>query len=391
MNIFNRILTIFFGICSCFSFCFCHSNNEPEPVHQTCKRTILIYMVANNSLGVGNYDTNDINEMVQASMDYGFNNGRLIVYHAPYNQNPTLLEIKDGKIEILKQYDQTQLSVSATRMQEVISDTKMHAPADDYGLILWSHANGWLQNGITPNPTKTIQNETHIERPLAFGEDQGKYMNITTLNDVVIDKNFSFIYFDCCYMGTIEVAYQLRHATPYIIASAPEIPANDMPYDYNLPLLFADIPMLKDACINTFDYYNIQKGINRSCAISLINTQHIEELAQATVAIYKLQPPLPIGFNPQKYTLDANCYYFDFGQYVEALSTNYPELLTDWTNAINKVIIYKASTPYMWNKLKIEHHSGLSTFIIDDITKATTKGYDQLQWWTDVANKLFIK
>ena len=276
-------------------------------------------------------------------------------------------------------------------MQEVISDTKMHAPADDYGLILWSHANGWLQNGITPNPTKTIQNETHIERPLAFGEDQGKYMNITTLNDVVIDENFSFIYFDCCYMGTIEVAYQLRHATPYIIASAPEIPANGMPYDYNLPLLFADIPMLKDACINTFDYYNIQKGINRSCAISLINTQHIEELAQATVAIYKLQPPLPIEFNPQKYTLDANCYYFDFGQYVEALSTNYPELLTDWTNAINKVIIYKASTPYMWNKLKIEHHSGLSTFIIDDITKATTKGYDQLQWWTDVANKLFIK
>ena len=76
---------------------------------------------------------------------------------------------------------------------------------------------------------------------------------------------------------------------------------------------------------------------------------------------------------------------------INYLSTNYPELLTNWTNAINKVIIYKASTPYMWNKLKIEHHSGLSTFIIDDITKATTKGYDQLQWWTDVANKLFIK
>lgn len=396
MNFINRILTIFFSIGTCISLCCCHSNNEPEPVPQTCKRTILIYMVANNSLGVENYDTNDINEMMQASTDYGFNNGRLIIYHAPYNQNPVLFEIKDGKILNLKQYDQTLLSVNAERMQEVISDTKTFAPANDYGLILWSHANGWLQNGIAPNQINSTQKKLQIENTntsnlLAFGEDHGKYMNITTLNEVITDENFSFIYFDCCYMATIEVAYQLRHATPYIIASAPEIPANGMPYDYNLPLLFADVPLLKDACINTFDFYNIQKGINRSCAISLINTQHIEELAQATAAIYKLQPSLPIGFNPQKYTLDANCYYFDFGQYIEALSTDHPELLSDWANAMNKVITYKASTPYMWNKLKIEHHSGLSTFIIDDITKATTKGYDQLQWWTDIANKLFFK
>lgn len=397
MDRIKRLTHILFAAIISLLLHSCGTKDEPHSEQKTCDRTILVYMVANNSLGSGNFDTNDLQEMLDASLNNDFNDGRLIVYHAPINQDPVLIEITEGNVKQLKQYDSTTLSVSSQRMRQVIDDTKQIAPASEYGLVLWSHANGWLQNGIEPPLNQEGITQKHIRQrkeyadknTLAFGEEQGKSMNITTLAEVVNDEDFCFIYFDCCYMATIEVAYQLRHATPYIVASATEIPADGMPYGHNIPLLFAKKPMLKDACANTFDYYNCQKGLQRSCAISLIDTRHIDQLAEVTSKIYESQPLLPDDFTPQRFTLDKNCYYFDFGQYIEALSQADTTLFNDWNAAIDKVVIYKAATPYMWNSLKINHHSGLSTYILDSIESATNKNYHQLQWWQDIAIKLW--
>ncbi len=397
MDKIKRLTHILFAVTFALLLYSCDSNETPKVDQKPCNRTILVYMVANNSLGAGNFDNNDLQEMLDASLYNNFNGGRLIIYHAPCNHPPALIEISDGNVRQLKQYDSTPLSVSSQRMQQVIDDTKQIAPASEYGLILWSHSNGWLQNGIEPPlsqdefPQSLIKQrkESADKNTLAFGEDQGKSMNITTLANVINDENFCFIYFDCCYMATIEVAYQLRHATPYIVASATEIPADGMPYNCNIPLLFAKKTMLKEVCANTFDFYNCQKGLQRSCAISLIDTRHIDQLAQMTSKIYESQPLLPNDFIPQRFTLDKNCYYFDFGQYVEALSQTDTTFFNEWKAAIDKVVIYKAATPYMWNSLKINHHSGLSTYILDSFESASNKNYHQLQWWQDVAIKLW--
>lgn len=384
MKTLNKIISILLLACIAITTYSC--NDDPKPAPTPIHRTILVYIVANNSLGYGHYDSSDLAEMVEASRNNSFNGGRLIIYHSTINQPPTLFEISNGKAIKLKEYDSSTLSVEASRMQQVITDTKNIAPANDYGLILWSHANGWLQTGI-PDDTLSLSGPT--KTPLAFGDDQEKQMNITTLAQVVNDENFSFIYFDCCYMSTIEVMYELRNATPYIIASAAEVPADGMPYDYNLPLLFENTPNLVGVCATTFDYYNSKNGSIRSCTMSLIDTEYISELASATADIYRLHPSLPADFTAQKFTLDKNCYYFDFGQYIEALSTDNPQLLEAWQRAIDNVVIYKAATPYMWNQLKLTHHSGLSTFILNSASNCSTKGYDQLQWWNDVASKLW--
>lgn len=371
------------AIIYCLSSC---NDNEPnmQEINEV-HRTILVYMVANNSLGIQKYDISDINEMKECAKYNDFNNGRLLIYHAPNDQNPSLIEIKGDSFITIKQYDQTLSSVSSERMQTVINDTKLLAPAIDYGLILWSHGNGWLQTGI--ETTKSLQKQT--SNTLAFGDDEGKHMNITTLTNIINDEGFSFIYFDCCYMATIEVAYELRNSTSYIIASTTEIPADGMPYEQNLPFLFENTPNLQKVCKNTFDYYNTQKGWAQSCAISLIDTKHLNELANKTASIYKTHPSLPANFSPQKFTLDTNCYYFDFGQYIEALCQHNENGYSAWKDAINKVVIYKAATPYMWNKLKLNFHSGLSTYILTDFSDSATKDYNQLQWWNNVASLLW--
>ena len=383
-KIFNTAICSIITFFATFIFISCN-DEEPKP-QNISNRTILVYMVASNSLGIGHYDTADIAEMIAASNSNNFNNGRLIIYHAPYGKNPSLKEVTNGQVVTLREYSQSTSSVEQKRMQEVIDDTKKIAPAHDYGLILWSHANGWLQNGIVENKALSHFDDTQKNNIFSFGDDKGKYMNITTLANVLNDENFSFIYFDCCFMASIEVIYELRKATPYIIASAPEIPADGMPYEQNIPLLFANNAKLKEVCATTFDYYNNQKGINNSCAISLIDTRHIDSLANATVTIYEQHTPLPNDFTPQKYSLEFNCYYFDFGQYVKALASNIDEF-KKWQEALNKVVIYKASTQYMWNKLKLEHHSGLSTYILHNSGDSIIKNYNQLSWWSDVASK----
>ena len=63
----------------------CHS--EPE---LQSRRTVLVYMIAPNSLGTGGFNADDIEEMLQAARNGGLNGGRLLVYHTSYTQSPTL-------------------------------------------------------------------------------------------------------------------------------------------------------------------------------------------------------------------------------------------------------------------------------------------------------------
>ncbi len=361
----------------------CDDNNEVGGGDEA-SRTILVYMVANNSLGTAGFDNSDIEEMKVAASNRGFNGGRLLIYHAPRSgEAPQLKEVTaTGEVVTLKEYSSAVSSVEASRMQQVIDDAKVIAPANDYGLILWSHANGWLQTGIED---RSIVN---TPEPTAFGEDAGKHMNVTTLAGILKDENFSFIYFDCCYMASVEVVYELRNTTPYIIASATEIPADGMPYSENLPCLFADTPDLRQACVNTYDYYNSRNDETRSCTISLIDTGHLDELASVTKAIYASGVTKPENYTPQKFMLESICYLYDFEHYIKAVSTD--EGMTDrWSEALSKTVLYKANTPYMWNSLKIKAHCGLSTFIVDQESDADTKGYRQLQWWSDVVGAKF--
>lgn len=371
-------------VCVMLLLCGC-SSQEPDAPPLT-KRTVLVYMVANNaSLGGAGYDTLDIEEMKAAAANGDLAGGRLIVYHAGVNAAPQLLDITQSGIVVLKTYDDSQYSVERARLEDVISDTKRYAPAEDYGLVLWSHASGWLQDGIS---------ETDEASTLSFGYDRGKKMNVSTLAKALTDKGFSFVYFDCCQMASVEVVYELRHATDFIVASAIELPIEGMPYDKNVKCFFTDTPDLIQAARNTFELYDGQENPeNRWCSMSVIDTSEIDPLADATRAIYSALPDmtLPPGYTPQKYQLDGRVYLYDFADYVNSMAEDYGVpalLLSEYDEAMHRAVIYKDATPLLYNTLPLTHHSGLSTFIMKSQQEAVTKNYNQLQWFADVASAL---
>lgn len=356
----------------------CNNNDEPAPVVPTIERSVLVYIVADNTLS--GYDSDDILEMLSAAEDGKFGDNRLFIYHAGRYAAPALKEVTANGLVKIKEYDTTISSVSDTRMQQVFNDFKRQSPSTHYGLVLWSHASAWTSSD---QPTGDISAQS-------YGDDKGAHMNIDVLANVVNDEEFEFIYFDCCHMASIEVAYELRHATPYIIGSASEIPSAGMPYDATMPyLLKGDV---EGAAQQTFEYYDRLAGANRTCTMSVIKTSELDNLAEATRLIFAKKPVLPENYKPFNYRTARPYYCYDLDHYVKALAGD-EAAYANFQEALSKAVIYKANTPKLWNSISLEGHCGLSCMILDYITglgnNLNWSYYYTTQWYRDVVAALY--
>jgi len=341
-------------------------------------------MVANNNLS--GHAHSDLFEMKQGMKRTG--SGRLLVYYHPQNAEPCLLEVlSDGSERTLKTYPSTPSSVTISRMREVISDFKQATPdALSMALVLWSHGTGWLaDDGSINDPDMDGTGDAGAtQSPLSFGWDgvyDPKKMKLPALAKALEGNNFDYIYFDCCHMATIEVAYELRKLTPYIIASPTELGMDGMPYDKNIPLLLSYKPQLEAAMSNTFNYY--PTPATNGCAITLIQTDGLQELA--TLCNEALSLDTPEGYTPVPYFRSSviPTGIFDMRHYYHALTETAPELRRKWDAAYYKVVKHSLSTPTVYG-LDASQFSGLGTHIISGNNTSSYLGYDETAWYNDI-------
>ncbi len=366
------------------SFCLvsCSDDDGPE-VKKESSRTLLVYMVSDNSLY--SFGESDLKEMLTAARNGGLkNDGRLLVYYAS-GVTPELREITPDGIVTLKTYDDVTSSVTVSTMRRVMADMHQLAPANDYALVMWSHSSGWLKPSVSAPQNRSwgVENSTG-----------GAEMSIPELADALRGEHFSFMYFDCCYMGNIETLYELRGITDYVVASPTEFPSDGMPYNLNVGCFFELVPDLKGAARNTFDYYDVQSGKYRSCTISVYDMSKIDRVAKATRNIMLENLILPADYTPQGYGVGNKFRdkYYDLGYYALSLTDN-ASLQSEFQSAMDDFVIYKEATDYMWDSLKLEHCSGVSSYIVkaDDegISKADNYGYFDLEWSDDVVIPAF--
>lgn len=363
--------------------------DEPNPAENKTPRTILIYMVSNNSLGTANADDADIAEIVTAARAGDFGRGRLMLFRAGTDGNQVLYEVTgEGVLEPVKTYDNGSYAISSQRMLEVMTDAKTLAPADDYGLIMWSHAYGWTQTG-------QVEDVAEAE-PKTWGDDGGHTMNITTLAGVLGKSRWSFVYFDCCFMGSVEVAYEFAPVLDTMVASASEIPLDGMPYDKNLKLLFASTPDLVGAARNTYEYYENQATeYDRTCTISVLDLRGMRALAEVTRPIYEASTSVAVSdFDNLALALNSRPLFYDFGVYVRGMANANrldASLVQAWNKAYADVVKYFRATPQLWSAVSLRNFTGMSTYIPRTADDMTYRNYDTLSWYTDVAASLYIK
>lgn len=275
------------------------SNEIPE--QQPAKRsgrTVLAYLISNNAgTSLDNDLRNNVIDMYTALGNMK-ESCTLLVFYRPYTgdaplSKPTLMSFyADGRGNInnvaaltgseltfdavcriaqKKEYTMnSQIATDPVVMEEVFTDMQTVAPSDSYGLILGSHATGWMKG--TSVPTK------------AFGDDNGYSIDIPDLADV-LKKSFSekldFVLFDACMMGNAEVGYELKDVTSHCIASVMETPVYGFPYDQILPYLYSENVDYSAVC-HEFVSFNKTKDVWGTCAV--MDCSQMENLASAVKA-----------------------------------------------------------------------------------------------------------
>lgn len=219
-----------------------------QPNSQTARRTVLVYMAAQNSLYQNAY--NDSTEIMNGRQ-YIADDDRMLVF-VDRGGRPCLYRVARqwAKPQIVKQWDDTDFnSTDPQRFDEVVRYVKEQFPSREYGLVMWSHADGWI-----PAADTCYAANAAMRRPWSFGIDTGRndmganegtQMEVTALAQVLEQNamHLKYIFFDACLMQNLEVDYTLRHVADYVVASPMSIPAAGAYYTHQLrDGLFADDP-----------------------------------------------------------------------------------------------------------------------------------------------------
>ncbi len=339
----------------------CHEN-IPAPAF-VAERTVVVYMMAENSLY--SFVNSDIEEMITASAEVPENMNYIIYLDS--RKEPTIYTLTARKgLSTWKQYTEDMISTDSLVMLNTLSQIVTSFPAKAYDLVLWSHGSGWIpqSRSIGIDNGENTSSNTGIE------------MNITTLRGVLEHlPHWEMVMFDACLMQSIEVAYELKDVTDYMVGSPTETNAYGAPYDKIMKhLLQGDAENVARA------YYESYEN-GPGAAISAVDCRQLDNLGEVMKALVPkiwggkkeidtkgIQYYSPFGsssrYRPEPYDIEGVMYH-----------TLEAEDFTLWKEAWGKVNVFCAATDEwasvygsdIYNHLiDREHYSGMSMFVPDE-------------------------
>ena len=397
----------------------CSSNDDAfEPVQPSPKdhesrtvaqaKTVLVYMAGRNDLaGIVNVD---LNEMKQGSKRLG-NNDNLLVFvrRDKSEQLPWLARIKNGVVTdsvSLKDMGITSSDGENRASDPVVMEGVMryafsHYPAmyGNYGLVLWGHGSGWQ-----------MKNEVKRVNSRAFGVDKGEYgralwMNIPTMANILKGMpHLKFIMADCCNFMCLEVLYELRNVTDYIIGSPAEIPDQGAPYDEIVPDMFADGRFYT----SIIDKY--YKSVNGYLPLTAVQSSQMEQLAQAThQAMQAVQSNLNgdyadmTGLIHYYHTDDDSDFHPEYNIFYDAgdffLAHAPQDAYQQWKQSLDQAVVeHRNATIWSTDKVWFMKYSdftvtdakmhGVSMFVEQNPAKGNYAKYNEdikkMAWWNAI-------
>ncbi len=356
------------------------------------QRTIFMYLPWATNM-TGSFYTN-ISDLEEAISQRGLDKERVIVFLSTSDSEAEMFEIiyENGSCrrQILKEYTAPAITTE-TGLTAILNDMKSFAPALNYAMIIGCHGMGWLpvpQDYNQFNTTFTYSWE-YSNAPLTrfFGGLTPEYQtDVTTLSKSLSNcgLKMDYILFDDCYMSSVEVAYDLRNVTDYLIASPTEIMMYGMPYSIIGKYLLDETPDYGAICQDFYEFYsNYQYPYG---TIAVTDCSYLDELAALMKLIY------------ENYSLDnaqaayiqrmdgySPVLFYDFGDYVRVLCNSDSELYRYFTSLLERVIPYKACTEKFYTTSKgeitIKQYSGITTSAPS--TNSQMVDYPKTSWYID--------
>ena len=388
------------------------------PEYPVKDKTVIVYMAADNNLA-----SNAVDNLEELKQGFLPSSDNLVVYYHIPDSNPKLLrlyrdEAGAAAVDTLYRFPDYNSALPSS-LNSALKVAATLCPAQEYGLILWSHANGWLPPGYystgeitssvslarksgslsagmsgAPGKESDFVGMRYIDDPYAdlikmslrrgavtrsFGAEDGKEMDIMEMVKA-LPYRFSYIIFDACLMGGIEVAYQLKDSTDYILFSPAEVLVKGFPYSRIMEPLFRTPADVREVGDLYYNYYNNQGGDSRSATISLIKTSELENVAAVAGKIFDKYREKIALLNTnaiQRYLRINLPWFYDLEDFIGQLADS--QDAAEFSSALQKAVIYKAATPYFLN-LPIERFSGMSIYVPNPTNEVLDNYYRQYEW-----------
>lgn len=334
-----RILCLFLTV---VLMAACSEDDKPKT---TKERTVLVYMSAENSLS--DFVQADLKEMIKGARSLSDNESLVVFLDSPNNNSKLYRIDRNGQTEI-KDYGEDLVSTDISVLKRVLGDTEAMLPAKEYAMVMWSHASGWQPENLATR---------------SFGQDTNpgtlaSQMDIPKMAEALQGfTKMKYIMFDACFMQCIEVAYDLRNVTDYILAAPCEIPGTGAYYDKLVPAMFSTTPA--EALVD--NYYRPYIAENEAdqkknygavmAALDCSQVEHFTTVTREVLPNYDASMTLDIPSLQMYLAYDAKSgwgnpvkispYYDIKGEMRQLLSdANYQK----WEDALNRLIVAKGAT-----------------------------------------------
>lgn len=371
----------------------CHDDDSPDHPRKELERTIIFYMAAENSLAsFVSSDSSEIASRVQALPD----GCRVVLYMDDTKSSRICVGTNEMPLQTIKIYDRDVCSTDSADMEYVLTDIFKRYPAKSYGLVMWSHASGWVfTNGrqATSAPRRAPRRTFGIDNGARTKSDQGRQMNVTTLANVLSHHpHLDWIFFDACYMQTIEVAYEMKDVADWILGSPAEIPGDGAPYDLVLDGMTSHEALPNLILQTYYDYYVSGLGAMSyaGAILSAIKTSELPALAAATKPLLQriLNGRALLDCTGIQYycPLYQSEYFTEFYDMANVFYTYADEAeFRQWYSAMERAVPYRYLSPRwssayargnMMRVLDPEHCAAVSMFV-------PTEFYDNLGWMSN--------
>ena len=255
---------------------------KPDVVGKGCtaRKTLLVYMMAENSLNY--YASLDVDEIFQAVPSIP-RDCRLFVYvdDSSFPQLTQYYRMTSGETGCsrFQPFNTDVCSSDTAALGTVLDFILKDYPTETLDLIMWSHGDGWLRGPLNSAPQRSI------------GIDNGKNSSINKVTETIeveelaalleaLPTKVDRLMFDACFMQCVESAYALRNAAEWIIASPAEIPGDGALYSTLVPDFFnSDGP--EDIMDSYIKAYEAEPA---GAVLSAVHTGYMQNLADATYA-----------------------------------------------------------------------------------------------------------
>ena len=255
---------------------------KPDVVEKGCtaRKTLLVYMMAENSLNY--YASLDVDEILQAVPSIP-RDCRLFVYvdDSSFPQLTQYYRMTSGETGCsrFQPFNTDVCSSDTAALGTVLDFILKDYPTETLDLIMWSHGDGWLRGPLNSAPQRSI------------GIDNGKNSSSNKVTETIeveelaalleaLPTKVDRLMFDACFMQCVESAYALRNAAEWIIASPAEIPGDGALYSTLVPDFFnSDGP--EDIMDSYIKAYEAEPA---GAVLSAVHTGYMQNLADATYA-----------------------------------------------------------------------------------------------------------